>query len=395
MLFQATTVLACLAALAPSTYGQSAFPSPTPGIDIGTALPGGFEPSGAAWHQRLQLLFVIDDSGNLTSMDASGAIQQTWPIGGDLEGVCVADPQSSLVYIAREHPDGIIEFDLSSGTAKRLFNLTGTLVGPNDRGLEALTFVRDPSHAEGGLFYAGLQQDGRVYVFELPIASSTTATSSTLQSVLSPAPGLDDISGLTWDAASDQLYACYDKHDIITALSQAGATISTWDLPSDKQEGLALRGCQLFVAQDSGEVLRYESFPTSAACATANTSVTAISVSAGGSQPIHFNFGPSQANKTYIMLGTLSGTLPGVDFGSIHVPLQPDGYLNFTLTHTNTPLLASSLGTLGQNGEGTATINLPPGLGPSFVGLKFYHAIIALTATVQAASNPIPLTLVP
>ena len=395
MLAHCAQILALLAFMSSATLAQSTFPASMPGVDIGTNLGKGFEPSGAAWHPRLELLFVVDDGGDLVSMDASGAIQQVWSTGLDLEGVCVADPASSLIYIALEHPDGVIEFDLASGTIKRFFDLTKTLKGPKDRGLEALTFVRDSGHAEGGLFYAGLQADGGVYVFELPIASSTYKVGHAVLAVLAPVPGRDDISGLTWDASAGRLYACYDKHDIITAFDESGASIATWDLPLDNQEGLALRGCQLFVAQDSGEVMRYKNFPNPATCATASSDVSSISVSAGGSQPIHIHFGSGQANKAYLMLGTLSGTRPGVDFGPVNVPLQPDAYLNFTLTHANSPRLQTSLGTLSADGGGTSTINLPPGLGPGLVGLKLYHSIITLTNPPQAATNPIPLTLGP
>jgi hypothetical protein len=49
----------------------------------------------------------------------------------------VADPFTDNVYIGVEHPDGILEFDLLSGTVLRTFDLTATMVGPTTRGSRA------------------------------------------------------------------------------------------------------------------------------------------------------------------------------------------------------------------------------------------------------------------
>jgi hypothetical protein len=175
--------VALFAALLPvSLRAQSPFPGTVPGSEIGLGLPAGFESSGAVWHVRLERLFVVDDGGTLACMDAQGGALQAWSLAGrDLEAVCVADPGTDFVYLGVEHPDSIVEFDLSTGLVTREFDLT---------------FARDPTHAEGGLFYAGFQADGRVYEFELSIASSAVLAAVTHLSTLVPAPTFDDISGL-------------------------------------------------------------------------------------------------------------------------------------------------------------------------------------------------------
>ena len=48
------------------------------------------------------------------------------------------------------------------------------MTGPSNLGLEALTFVPDDSHQEGGVFYAGLQSTGEIFRFVLSIKSSST-----------------------------------------------------------------------------------------------------------------------------------------------------------------------------------------------------------------------------
>lgn len=238
------------------------FPGTLPGVDIAAGLPGGYEPSGAVWHPRLERLLVVSDGGQLSSLDRDGVSVVSWDVPGDLEAVTVADPAGTLVYLGVEHPDAILEFDLAQGAVTRSFDLTGTLVGPDDRGLEALTFVPDPAHPEGGLFLAGLQDDGRVYRFALPIRSSSTSISVQFVSSFAPVVGRDDLSGLDWVASQATLYAAYDATDRLRAMHADGSLIEEWALPGVSQEGLAFAGCELFVAQDgTAEVLRY-GFPT-------------------------------------------------------------------------------------------------------------------------------------
>lgn len=57
------------------------------------------EPSGIIWHSRLERLLVVGDAGELMKMKTDGSVETTWLVGGDLEGVTVADPDSNYVYI--------------------------------------------------------------------------------------------------------------------------------------------------------------------------------------------------------------------------------------------------------------------------------------------------------
>lgn len=258
------TVAACFVlccAVSPAAWPGSPFPGTLPGVDIAGQLPSGYEPSGAAWHPRLEKLFVVSDGGLVSMMDFDGTSVTTWVVPADLEAISVADPSGPFVYLGVEHPDAIYEFDFVQGAVTREFDLTGTLTGPNGNGLESLAFVGDPMHTEGGVFYAGLQDDGQVYVFDLPIATSSTSTSVVHVSTFAPVSGRDDLSGLAWVASQSTLYAAYDSHDLLRAMQADGTFIDEWMLPGTAQEGITFFGCTLFVAHDStAEVLRYE-FP--------------------------------------------------------------------------------------------------------------------------------------
>ena len=95
-----------------------------PGVDIGGGLAAGYEPSGAVWHSGLDRLFVVDDGGTTSRMKADGTDVVDWVVGGDLEGITVADPTSDFIYLGVEHPDGVQEFDVGLGSVTRTFDLT-------------------------------------------------------------------------------------------------------------------------------------------------------------------------------------------------------------------------------------------------------------------------------
>ena len=228
------------------------FPGVLPGAEIGGELPGTFEPSGIAWHSKLEVLFVVCDSGYVATMTCDGADVVIDAVSGDLEGICIADPESPFAYVGIEHPDGILEYDWQSGTVTRAFNLTAYMTGPSNRGLEALTFVPDAAHPEGGLFYAGLQDDGRIYVFELPIQSSSTSTDVVFLETITPVPGRTDISGLHYAEEHGLLYAVWDSANRMAALEPDGTLVADWELAGNDQEGIAVVGCELFIAEDVG-----------------------------------------------------------------------------------------------------------------------------------------------
>ena len=254
--------LAALLLLPRSAAALLPFPTEAlPGTEISSNWPPNFEPSGAVWHTGLERLLVALDNGYVASMDPDGSNLTDWAVGGDLEGITVADPSSPFVYVGLEHPDSILEMNLNTGQVTRTFDVTAWMTGPSNQGLEALTFVHDPNSPEGGLFYAGLQNDGRIYSFRLPIASSSTSTSVTHLSVITPVGGRTDLSGLHYDDRNEVLYAIFDRSNRLRAMEANGQFLSEWTLAGRDQEGIAMAGDRLFITEDSGDVVRYEPFP--------------------------------------------------------------------------------------------------------------------------------------
>lgn len=228
------------------------------GTDIGDGLASGYEPSGVVWHSGLDQLFVVSDGGIVTRMNSDGSGVVDKIIGGDFEGITMADPSTDFVYIGVEHPDSILEYNIEIQTVTRTFSLVAYMTGADNAGLEALTFVPNSSSDEGGYFYAGLQETGEVFIFELPIVSSSLST--TVHFVDSFSTPYSDISGMYYDENNDVLYAVYDGANKLVAMETDGTFIAEWSLPSatQDQEGFTIGdSCHVFLAEDTRTVWRY------------------------------------------------------------------------------------------------------------------------------------------
>lgn len=137
-------------------------------------------------------------------------------------------------------------------------------------------------------------------------------------------------------------------------------------------------------------------------CQGVRLDTAAISLAAGGVQTHAIGLGPDFAAHTYWLVGTLSGTFPGLAIGQVVVPINgPDPYFNLTLIKANQAPFVNTVGVLDGNGEGAAALVLPPGLSGSLAGLVLHHsAMIALPGAtgfggLVDALDPMPLWLEP
>ncbi len=117
--------------------------------------------------------------------------------------------------------------------------------------------------------------------------------------------------------------------------------------------------------------------------------------SIGAGNPIAFDLevSPELAGRPYLLLGSVSGTTPGLTVDGVSIPLNPDPYL--VLTFHGSPTLAGALGGFDVDNPlgvpvANASLKLPAGLSPVAVGLTLEHAFLVYdpnTLTVVAASN--------
>jgi hypothetical protein len=128
--------------------------------------------------------------------------------------------------------------------------------------------------------------------------------------------------------------------------------------------------------------------------------VDQISLSAGGQQVLKMNLTPTAALKSYQVLGTASGSLPGFPYTGTLIPLNPDAYTIFTLLNPNTPPLLNSAGVLDSSGKATIVFTLGAGTDPSLAGVLVHHAGVTLDlvggfVTVSEATEAVSCLLVP
>ena len=270
--------LGCAMFTATTAFAIDPFPGRLPGVNIGNRLPDGFESSGALWHPALERLFIVHDEGWIAAMDADGDDVEIWRCPGDLEAITMIDPKqdSGVVYIGVERPDAIKAFDLEEGEVIGSWDLTAWMRGPENRGLEALTFIPDeylpdfPLYNDGrgsrygtpGFFYAGLEADGRIYVFDVDLEHSGVVSHVR---TMTPVPGRAFIAGLYFHESTQLVYAMFNGVDRVFVMTTAGKVLHEWQMPRGYLEGITIRSaCDedeeeafLVIPDDAGPVWRF------------------------------------------------------------------------------------------------------------------------------------------
>ncbi len=242
-------------------------------IGDGTNLGFEYEPSGLAYHSRLDKLVLVGDGGDITTINIDGSGVDTWSdTSNDLEGVAIADPNTDYVYVGVENPDSIKSFNLSTKAyGEKQWDLTSWMTGDPNSGLEALTFVPNGAHpytnknsSSGGFFYAGLQYDGKIYVFDVDLSTSGSVT---YIDTITVNDSYTDISGLDYNSETGLVYAIYDTLNLLVEMEPDGTVVHIYNLPGDSQEGVSVvsscpsTSSNIYIAQDSGDVWAYNSYP--------------------------------------------------------------------------------------------------------------------------------------
>ena len=259
------------------------------GTEIGTSLlaaDAAFEVSGIVYHPTRKTYVVVSDEGQVAEVSATGALLHEWKLGSayDLEDVTLIDAASSVVYLADENTSSALAFDLATGklTGKSWSFASYIYETADGAGLEGLTYVPDGQHpfgttVSGGVFYAGWQQDGDIYVFEPNLSTGA----STYREELHLEKGLTDLSALSYDRTSKIVYVVYDGLDRLEqrttkpAACWPSALLSVTSLPGSNQEAFsAVSACAtavptVAVGEDGGGVKIYAS--TSSCSSTSTT----------------------------------------------------------------------------------------------------------------------------
>lgn len=115
----------------------------------------------------------------------------------------------------------------------------------------------------------------------------------------------------------------------------------------------------------------------------------AVSIAAGGEVALDVNGGPEMAGAPFLIVGSLSGTAPGLPLGGTVLPLNYDAYMDYTLSAPGAPPILGGVGLLDPLGRAHPTFVLPPAAPPALAGLELHHAALALNpTTLELWSGP-------
>jgi len=118
-----------------------------------------------------------------------------------------------------------------------------------------------------------------------------------------------------------------------------------------------------------------------------------ISAATGGEVDFFLEAPRAQAGRIYALLGSVSGTSPGIPVGSAILPVNFDVFTTVVISLMNSPALQNFYAALDGEGRAMATLNTLGPLDPSYAGLNMYFAYF-LTETGDFASNPVILPIV-
>lgn len=98
--------------------------------------------------------------------------------------------------------------------------------------------------------------------------------------------------------------------------------------------------------------------------------------------------GPTLANRNYAILGSITGTAPGVAIGSVVLPLNVDGFFSTVVSQLGSSALPGFLGTLNADGNAYAQFDTQIPVPSFLLGLEIDFAYITLSP-YDAVSEPV------
>jgi hypothetical protein len=128
-----------------------------------------------------------------------------------------------------------------------------------------------------------------------------------------------------------------------------------------------------------------------------SSDVHRVRVRTTDSQILTLRAGVEHAGKPYLVVGSMSGTRPGISLGALTLPLNFDAYTGLLAMAPN-GLILGSQGFLDASGGATATFRMQSVVPLSMVGRVLHHAYIVVASDLSAvdfASNAVPLTFAP
>ena len=121
-----------------------------------------------------------------------------------------------------------------------------------------------------------------------------------------------------------------------------------------------------------------------------------ISAATGGSVTMTLDAGTAQGGRYYLVLGSVTGTVPGTPLGggAITLPVNWDAFTNIVIANLNTAAFVNFMAALDGVGQSTAKLDTITSLPSSAVGVRMAFAF-AMNKPWDFASNPVTIEIVP
>jgi len=226
------------------------------------------EPSGIVYHGGRDTLFVVSDEGWLCEVTKDGElIKNEFIRHADFEGVTY-NPATGLLYLAVEGEEKILEVNPDSFSVLREYTINRTFEGETvlatgGQGIEAITFVPDPGHPEGGTFFVANQNftlddpDDLSAIFEIYVPLISSQESAEVDILQYFSIGVVDMSGLYYNSSNTHLYVISDTENMMYEITKLGVVVNSFSLIGNDQEGITFDDENfMYIAQDSGGVIK-------------------------------------------------------------------------------------------------------------------------------------------
>ncbi len=119
-----------------------------------------------------------------------------------------------------------------------------------------------------------------------------------------------------------------------------------------------------------------------------------VSSAAGADVPLTLDVGVAAAGQGYVVLGSVSGTAPGLPLPGGVLPLNPDPVFDIVLNNPGPPLFVDYAGILDGSGRASPRFVAPPGLLAPAVGFHFDWAAVIL-GPPKTPTNAVGFDVVP
>jgi uncharacterized protein YjiK len=218
------------------------------------------EPSGVAFHPRLQRLFAIGDEGSLAELDPEGKRIDSRAFSGNLEDVTVHEPSGDLVLLL-EQESQLVLYDPAARREKKRWRMDarailGQAPGEANQGFEGIAFRPERGRPGGGVFYLAHQRTPAMVV-GLSFDPGAAAGSLGAGAVVARWPlDFEDLTAVAYAPSLDRILVLSDKSDRILLLGRDGRVESEVAVPGVQQEGLAVAANgDIWIADDKDKSL--------------------------------------------------------------------------------------------------------------------------------------------